>query len=384
MKQAFGAADPDDSFAAACRKADAARGRPAAQKGTQSMNRSEAKDLKDRKTADGARRRQNAHGPQTAASPTSAEALQNMTFPPIKYVVPGIIVEGLTLIAGKPKIGKSWLLLHTAIAVARGGFTLGDIHCIECDVLYCALEDNLRRLQSRMTKLLGISQPWPKRLQFRCEMPRLTEGGLDSIKQWIESVEHPRLIIIDVLTRVRPPRKKDQPQYDADYDSVVELRTLANAHGIAVVVVHHQRKMEADDPFDTISGTLGLTGVPDSVLVLKYDRDGSGTVVLHGRGRDLAEIEKAISFNKSTCVWTITGEVPDVRASTERTAILAAMQEIGGPASANEVAAGAELKPGSVRKMLERMAKAGTIARIGRGKYQLPSAEEGGAGHAHQ
>ena len=72
-----------------------------------------------------------------------------MTFDPIKYVVPGYIVEGLTLLAGKPKIGKSWLLLHAAIAVARGEFALGNVHCIEGDVLYCALEDGPRRLQSR-------------------------------------------------------------------------------------------------------------------------------------------------------------------------------------------------------------------------------------------
>ena len=85
----------------------------------------------------------------------SLGALKIMTFKPINYVVPGIIVEGLTLFAGKPKIGKSWLLFHAGIAVARNGFTLGDKHCMEGDVLYCALEDNERRLQSRATKLLG-------------------------------------------------------------------------------------------------------------------------------------------------------------------------------------------------------------------------------------
>src|SRR2546430_3880493 len=116
---------------------------------------------------------------RAAGQAACAEGLQAMTFAPIKYVVPGIIVEGLTLFAGKPKIGKSWLLLHAAIAVARGGFTLGDVHCQEGDVLYCALEDNKRRLQSRMTKLLGTSTTWPPRLCFACEMPRLTEGGLD-------------------------------------------------------------------------------------------------------------------------------------------------------------------------------------------------------------
>src|SRR5262245_14021956 len=115
----------------------------------------------------------------------SAKELNTMTFAPIKYVVPGIIVEGLTLLAAKPKIGKSWMMLHAATAVARGGFTLGDIHCVEGDVLYCALEDNLRRLQSRMTKLFG-TQDWPERLFFRCEMPRLADGGLQVIKDWIK------------------------------------------------------------------------------------------------------------------------------------------------------------------------------------------------------
>src|SRR5262249_43039338 len=97
----------------------------------------------------------------------------DMTFPPIKYVVPGVIVEGLTLFAGKPKIGKSWLVLHAAVGVGRGGFTLGHLKCKEGDVLYCALEDNARRLQSRLTKLLGLP-PWDvKRVDFLCEMPRL-------------------------------------------------------------------------------------------------------------------------------------------------------------------------------------------------------------------
>ena len=124
---------------------------------------------------------------KAAASPQqlSGEDLKTMRFDPIKYVVPGIIVEGLTLFAGKPKIGKSWLLLHAAIAVARGGFTLGDVHCAEGDVLYCALEDNARRLQSRLTKLLGLQEEWPARLKFWCEMPRLINGGLEQIKQWI-------------------------------------------------------------------------------------------------------------------------------------------------------------------------------------------------------
>lgn len=312
------------------------------------------------------------NGPAPQQLAPNAVELRNMTFQPIKYVVPGVIVEGLTLLAGKPKLGKSWLLLHAAIAVARGGFTLGDIHCTEGDVLYCALEDNLRRLKSRMTKLVGLSEDWPERLRFMCELPRLTEGGLDVIKDWIKSVSHPRLIIIDTLAMVRAATKhKEQTQYDADYAAVLALRTLASEHGLAVVVVHHLRKAAADDPFDTVSGTLGLSGAPDTILVLKHDSGGSGAIVLHGRGRDLAEIEKALSFSRDACTWTIAGELPDVRSSGARRDIVAAMREIDEPASAREIAACTRMKTPNVQRMLQRLVSDGAVKRLQRGKYEL-------------
>ena len=128
-------------------------------------------------------------------------------FEPPNYAVPGYIVEGLTLLAGKPKIGKSWLMLHVGIAVACGSFTLDDIHCVKGDVLYAALEDNERRLQRRLRKLLN-GQPAPKRLRILSagEMPRLSEGGTALIRAWIEQAPEPKLVVIDVLAKVRDPR----------------------------------------------------------------------------------------------------------------------------------------------------------------------------------
>jgi hypothetical protein len=312
---------------------------------------------------------------ETTSNSSNAGALKTMTFQPIKYVVPSIIVEGLTLLAGKPKLGKSWLLLHAAIAVARGGFTLGELHCIEGDVLYCALEDNLRRLQSRMTKLLGLSQDWPTRLDFRCEMPRLAEGGLDVIKAWIKSKTAPRLIIIDTLAMVKAPKQRDQSNYDADYAAVLELRALANEAGIAIVLVHHLRKAEADDAFDTVSGTLGLTGAPDTVLVLK--RDTSGTIVLHGRGRDLTEIEMAMSFDQDSCLWRITGDAEDVRRSAERRTILTVLDEAGEPIGPNDIAAATGMRATNVRFLLGKLLKEGTIEKVGYGKYRRRAAGTG-------
>jgi hypothetical protein len=189
----------------------------------------------------------------------SAKVLQTMTFAPIKHVVPGIFIEGLTLLAGKPKGGKSWLLLDTAIAVATNGWTLGEIHCLEGDVLYCALEDSERRLQSRLRKL---RQDFPERLSYCTELARLATGGLAQIRDWITVHPQARLVIIDTLAMVRETRKREETNYDADYAAILDLRKLANDSRIAIVVVHHLRKADADDAFDTVSGTLGLTGAP--------------------------------------------------------------------------------------------------------------------------
>jgi hypothetical protein len=297
----------------------------------------------------------------------NAERLNQMTFSPIKYVVHGYIVEGLTLFAGKPKIGKSWLLLDAAIAVARDDYALGGVKCAEGDVLYCALEDNLRRLQSRLTKLLG-AQPWPRRLWFKCEIPRLTEGGLDYIKNWIEAAAHPRLVIIDTLAMVRTPSTKNQSMYDADYTAVKDLRAVANKYGVAIVLVHHLRKQDADDAFDVVSGTLGLTGAPDTILIIK--RDVSGATILHGRGRDLVELEKVLVFNKDACTWSIVGDAQGVRQSSERALILEALDEAGEAIGPNAIASTTGMKAVNVRRLLSKLAHDGAIEKAGYGKYR--------------
>jgi RecA-family ATPase len=342
--------DPDDeyaglspSFAAACKQADEAK-----------------------RKANG---KANGHANTAAVEPAgSAEALKSKIFAPIKFVVPDIIVEGLTLFAGKPKMGKSWMVLHAGWAVATSGDTLGYLRCIEGDVLYCALEDSERRLQSRLTKLLGISRDWPARLFYYCQLPRLNAGGLEAIRAWILSRPQPRLIIIDTLAMVRPPKKRDDSMYDADYTAVLTLRQLAIEFGIAIVVVHHLRKADADDAFDTVSGTLGLTGAVDTVLVLR--RDTGGNFILHGRGRDLVEIEKAVAFDTDACTWRIEGEAADVRRSSERAAVLEAIEEASDPIGPNDIAAAANMKAANVRKLLGKLAKEGLIEKVGYGRYK--------------
>ena len=137
---------------------------------------------------------------------------------------------------------------------------------------------------------------------------------------------------------------------------------------VAIVLVHHQRKMEADDPLDTVSGTTGLTGAVDTVLVLY--RTGQGTT-LFGRGRDVEEIEKAVSFDATTCLWRIEGEASEVHRSSERTAIVTALCDSPDPMSPRDVTNETGLPYVNVRQLLGRMHKAGEVEKAKRGLYRL-------------
>ena len=302
----------------------------------------------------------------------SALDLQRMRFPPINYVVTGYIVEGLTLLAGRPKRGKSWLLLHAAIAVASGGYTLGDVKCVEGDVFYAALEDNRRRLQRRMQKLLpAFAQEWPERLHFATEMPRLKDGGIEMVRRWIEQAKEPRLIIIDTLQKVRNPKGADQNGYEADYAAVSELKALADEYGVAIVLVHHQRKMEAEDPVDTVSGTTGLTGAVDTVLVLNNSGQG---MTLYGRGRDIEEIEKAVTFDVTSCLWRVEGEAQEVRRTDERSVILVTLKEADEALTPTDIAGAIGQPLNNVKQLLFKMSKAGEVLKVPgrRGQYVHP------------
>jgi len=218
----------------------------------------------------------------------SAADLRLMTFPEVPFVVAGLILEGLTILAGRPKIGKSWLALDVCLGVAQGRRVLGDLATTQGDVLYAALEDNPRRLQKRIDKLLSpFTAEWPARLTLATSWRRLDHGGVEDITDWAGSEPSPRLVVLDTLAGVRPPRQNGEALYDADYRALVALHRLAAERSIAVLVLHHTRKTEADDPLETISGTLGLAGCADTALVLARSTGGA---TLYARGRDIEEL----------------------------------------------------------------------------------------------
>jgi hypothetical protein len=198
------------------------------------------------------------------------------------------------------------------------------------------------------------------------EWRRLDQGGLEALGAWCASVENPTLIMIDTLKRVRAPKGKSQSDYDADYEASQGLQQLAGEKALTIMVAHHDRKMDAEDVFDTVSGTLGLTGGVDTIAILK--RKGLA-VTLHIAGRDLAEpVEKAASFDRETCRWMILGEAEEVQRSNERSRVMAALKVAPEGLSVSEVAARASLiSRGAADKVLGRMADVGDIERIKRG-----------------
>lgn len=215
---------------------------------------------------------------------TDACSLIEQTFPPLSEPVKGLIVEGATLLAGASKIGKSWLVLSMACAVAAGKPFLGRA-TLQGDVLYLALEDSLRRLQARLKTL--HEEP-SEALTFATECTSIDDDLISELREWVRSRKRPRMIIIDTLQKVRggviPARAN---AYAADYAMMGTLKAFADEHHIALVLVHHLNKMkDVTDPYDRISGSTGLMGAADTTVMITRER-GSEDAKVTFTGRDV-------------------------------------------------------------------------------------------------
>lgn len=299
----------------------------------------------------------------------NARDLMAMDFAPIRYIVPGYITEGCTILAGASKLGKSWLVLQAALAVARGGQCLGG-QCEQGDVLYLALEDNARRLKDRLQKQNPAARSMPDCLQFETEWPRADQGGLQAIIDWLAGRPNAKLVIIDVLKMFRANRKGNKNPYDLDYEDIGPLSKIAAAFNVAVVVVHHTNKSAlSNDPFDRVNGTGGISGAADTTLIMA--RNDNGAVELYGRGREIEEIETAIAFDKTTCTWVVHGNAAQASMSDTAARILRAVEESGEPSGPNAIAAAAGVKPGDAKAHLRRLAKDGKVEKVGRGQWTV-------------
>src|SRR5262245_30106898 len=305
---------------------------------------------------------------------TAAE-LQTKQFAPVRIVVPGLIPEGVTIVAGKPKIGKSFLALDICMAVAGDRFVLGETKPVQGDALYLALEDNQRRLKKRIDKIVQSGKA-PERLEIHTEWKRADQGGLEDIEAWCKSAKAPRLIWIDTLAKIRPIAGRGEQAYTFDYRSIEGLQKLSGQYQVAIVLNHHLRKASSeDDAFDDVSGTLGLTGAADTIIIMKRQ---AGMIKTYVRGRDIEEREFAAEFNKDSCRWRLVGEADEVFRSEQRQAITTALKDTGRAMSVNDIMAATERRDRhSTEMLLHRMEKAGEVKHVARGLWAHPDHTKG-------
>lgn len=306
--------------------------------------------------------------PKAPVSSWTAQDLMAMTFPPAKWAVDGVLVEGVSLIAGPPKAGKSWMALGFCVAVCSGGRALGSIQVEQGQALYLALEDTGRRLQNRMSIVLAGAAA-PPGLVLATECPPMRAGGLDLIANWAERQANPRLVVVDVFERIRGPASPGDSAYTADYGAVQQIKRLADEHHVSIALIHHVRKVTSTDFINEISGTLGLGGAADTIAVLRRNRgefDGQFLIT----GRDVDENEWAVRFDPALGAWQLLGLASEYGLADTRAKILAFVQESGG-ARLKEIVLGTGLDYELTKKTVQRMSDDGQLQRAA-GRYCTP------------
>lgn len=213
------------------------------------------------------------------------------------FIVEDFLPVGLHVFCGAPKVGKSWLVLDLAICIMLGEPFWG-YATSACEVLYLCLEDTLVRIQQRLFKLTDRATG---RLHFTTESNKLDGGLVAQIEDFL--LEHPdtKLIILDTFQVIRSQKRENA--YAADYDDLSRIKRFADTNGLAVLLVHHTRKLPDTDVFNTVSGTTGITGCADSTFILSKESRHDNEATLCVSGRDIEFQEFRLRFRD--CRWEL-------------------------------------------------------------------------------
>jgi hypothetical protein len=318
---------------------------------------------------------------------TTAAELANLELPELSFTVDRILAEGLALLIGKPKGGKSWMLLQLGIAVASGWPFLG-YETAQRDVLYVAMEDGKRRMKSRLLKVLG-GRPAPERLTIKTvedKWPRADQGGHERIQCWIG--DHPGgMVMIDTLGRYRSLAAGRGNAYMLDLAALEPLQGLAISQHVAIIAAHHDNKnLGVEDWVYSISGTQAIAGTADTLWGLARSAS-SDLAMLRTYGRDTDEanlilrLKQGGQYNRNgqpvtlpfgwSCIGTSTS---GSQLTPDRESVIRVLDDRG-TMSITDLAVATGDEYDTMRKHLARMAEAGLVRRVG-GGYSLISVSE--------
>jgi hypothetical protein len=310
---------------------------------------------------------------------TSVADLLAQRLPDPTIIVEDLLPEGLAILAGSPKAGKSWLSLSLCLNVAQGSVTLGEYSCHRGNSLYLGLEDSPRRLQSRILRLLGGS-PVPYGCYCACEWSQFGTGkngkpdGLMELTGWLDRFPNTRLVVIDTLAKVRSGNSAPT-LYERDYRDLERLQRLSLDRNLAIVLVHHTNKRTSRNMINAVSGSTGLTGCADSIWILESSHDGECDATLWVSGRDIEQRTLALSFDKGTGRWLYIGEAEEISMSDERKGIRDLLSKAEEPLSPKQIASALGQSGGNIRRLLGKMLDDRSICRVGRGLYGIPERE---------
>lgn len=301
--------------------------------------------------------------PQNKLITMDAGTLLPTPLPPTRFIASELIPQGLHILAGAPKTGKSWLALQICLRVALGE-SLWRFPVTSGSVLYLCLEDSFSRIQNR---LFDITDEAPENLHFATMSEVIGEGLENQIEDFLNAHTDTVLIVIDTLQRKRKVSADANP-YASDYRDIGILRQLADKHRIAILLIHHLRKMNDDDPMNMISGTTGISGATDSNFVLKKDKRSGNSATLYCVVRDIEYRELQLEFDKATHIWTLLSDSitdepqPNDEIVIHLSAVMESLLSFSGTATelASEVekVCGAVIRPNVlIKKMIRNQAE---------------------------
>lgn len=298
-------------------------------------------------------------------------------FLPLEWVVPGVVPEGASILVGGPKVGKSWLAYDIALAVASGGCALGSVQVEKRPVLLLALEDGDRRLKDRGRTILG-DKPFPDDLHYVTKVkPNMAVATIEAWLRYQQSDAREPLILVDTFGKAEPPTGPEV-SYTNDYQRASLYKDIADARpGMALVLLHHDRKARSEDFVQMVSGTNGIAGAFDTILMLHRKRN-EPTGTLKVTGRDVAEYEYAVT--RADGPWRLEGDslaaatqaaakVRDASLGEQAQSILDHVRSASQAVTPSDVADALGLERHLVQKYLTRLADQERICKPSRGRY---------------
>lgn len=231
---------------------------------------------------------------------TSLTELFDKVYPPKTAIIENFLYNGTYLFVGAPKVGKSFLMAQLAYHISLGT-PLWGLKTNQGRVLYLALEDDEARIQHRMFQMYGVSDC--DKCHFATKALQINTGLEHQLEYFLFHYRDTKVIIIDTLQKIRNITN-DNYSYASDYEIVARLKAFADRFNICLLLVHHTRKQQSDDSFDTISGTNGLLGAADGAFVLQKEKRTSSKAVLDIAGRDQQAQRLFLSFSEN-CIWNL-------------------------------------------------------------------------------